>query len=138
MAAVLILIAIKLIRNKQNKQEKPRLAREHIERKSFEGLLRRRSGEAALPANVRQVRKVYRSYLDHVRSLRLRISPSDTSKDVLDGSSAYLDVPENGTLRELYIAARYGNPKSVTSEQVGEAKRCLSVIEATKPSAVDE
>ena len=138
LAAVLILIAIKLIRNKQNKQEKPRLAREHIERKPFEGLLRRRSGEAALPANVRQVRKVYRSYLDHVRSLRLRISPSDTSKDVLDGSSAYLDVPENGTLRELYIAARYGDPKAVTSEQAAEAKRCLSVIEATKPSAVDE
>ena len=93
---------------------------------------RRRSDEP-LPTNVRQIRRVYRSYLDHVRSLRLRISPSDTSKDVLDGSSAYLDVPENGTLRELYIAARYGDPKAVTSEQAAEAKRCLSVIESTKP-----
>ncbi len=133
LAAVLILIAIKLIRNNQKKQEKPRLARENIERKPFERLLRRRSGEAALPPNVRQVRKVYRSYLDHVRSLHLRISPSDTSKDVLNSSSAYLDMPENGTLRELYIAARYGDPKAVTLEQAAEAKRCLSVIESTKP-----
>ena len=133
LAAVLILITIKLIRNKQKKQEKPKLAREHIERKPFEGLLRRRSGEAALPPNVRQVRKIYRTYLDHVRSLRLRISPSDTSKDVLDSSSAYLDMPENRTLRELYIAARYGDPNTVTSEQAAEAKRCLSIIESTKP-----
>jgi hypothetical protein len=31
-------------------------------------------------------------------------------------------------LRELYIAARYGNPSSVTREQVQEAQACLERI----------
>ena len=134
LAAGILCIAILLIRRKRKGRSWPKFAHEHIERMKPAAVEQpRRRSDEPLPANVRQVRKVYRSYLDHVRSLRLRISPSDTSKDVLDGSSAYLDVPENQALRELYIAARYGDPKAVTSEQVGEAKRCLSVIEATKP-----
>lgn len=35
---------------------------------------------------------------------------------------------EAARLRELYIAARYGDPKAVTAEQVAEAQRCLDVI----------
>ena len=50
-------------------------------------------------------------------------------KSLFAGSSAF---SENKRLRELYIAARYGDPKAVTSEQVGEAKHCLGVIEAEK------
>ena len=135
--AALIFLAIWLYRKNRKSGVKPSPVREHIERPSFEGLLRRRAGESGLPANVRQIRKVYRAYLNHILSLRMRISPSDTSEDVLELSSKSLDMPENATLRELYIAARYGDPKAVTSEQVGEAKRCLSVIEAVK-SAIPE
>ena len=132
LAAALILIAVRLIRRRPKGHDKPRLASETIERTPFEGRRRRRPGEAALPANVRQIRKIYRSYLSHIRSLRLKVSPSDTSEDVLAFSSRYLDMPENKRLRELYIAARYGDPKAVTAEQVGEARRCLGVIEAEK------
>ena len=137
LVAALVIITVKLLRNKPKSSDKPRLARERIEKGVYEGVLRRKSGETALPANVRQIRKIYRSYLDRIRSLRMKVSPSDTSQDVLDLSSEVFEMPENRTLRELYIAARYGDPKSVTSEQVAEAKHCLSVIEAAKVSAVE-
>ena len=132
LAAVLVFIAIWLIRRKREGSGKPRIVRENVERPVFEGLLRRSSRESAVPSNVRQIRRIYRSYLNLVRSLRMKISPSDTSEDVLDLSSECLDIPENAALRELYIAARYGDPKAVTARQVSEAKRCLGVIEAAK------
>ncbi len=137
LAAVLVFIAIWLIRRKQKRSDKPRLARESIERTPIETLLRRSFGDSVLPANVRQIRKIYRSYLGHIRSLRMRISPSDTSEDVLAFSSKYLDMPENKQLRELYIAARYGDPDAVTFKQVGEARRCLGAIEAAKSRMAD-
>ena len=132
LAAALIFIAIRLLRGRQKDTDKPKLVRERLERVPFEGLLRRRSGDHQLTGNVKQIRKAYRSYLDHLRSMRLAVSPSDTSADVLDTSSEAIDMPENRTLREIYIAARYGDPNAVTAEQVAEAKRCLSAIEAAK------
>ena len=132
LASVLVFIAIWLIRRKREGSGKPRIVRENVERPVFEGLLRRSSRESAVPSNVRQIRRIYRSYLNLVRSLRMKISPSDTSEDVLGLSSGCLDIPENAALRELYIAARYGDPKAVTARQVSEAKRCLGVIEAAK------
>ena len=138
LAGALILVAIRQASIRQKNQKKPRLVGERMERVPFEGLLRHRSGDSGLPVHVRQIRRIYRTYLEHIRSLRMRISISDTSKDVLDHSSAYLDLPENERLRELYIAARYGDPKKVTSDQAAEAKRCLSAIESAKPFAMDE
>ena len=132
LAAALIFVVIRMMIGRQKSADKPRLVRERVSRASFEGLLRRRSDETSLPANVRQIRKIYRSYLDHIRSLRVKIVPSDTSEDVLAYSSKCLDIPENAALRELYIAARYGDPKAVTSAQVGMAKRCLAAIEAAR------
>ena len=136
--AFLVMITIRLMRSKHTEFEKPKIARERFEKIPFEGLLRRRSSEPAMPANVKQIRKVYRSYLDHIRELHRKIAPSDTSEDVLSLSSEFYDIPENRKLRELYIAARYGDPASVTSEQVSEAKRCLSVIESAKPRIAEQ
>ncbi len=133
LAAVLVYIAIRQIRGRQKDREKPRLVHERIERLPRERLSRRRPAESSLFANVKQIRKVYRSYLDHVRSFGMKLFPSDTSKDVLENSSAFLEMPENAALRELYIAARYGDPKAVTAEQTAEARRCLAVIQSKKP-----
>lgn len=138
-AAALVLIAIRLIRSRQKGSGQTQNASERIERVPFVGgLLRRRSGEPIQPQPVRQIRRIYRSYLQRVRALCGKIAPSDTSEDVLKFSSPYLDLPENQRLRELYLAARYGDPKGVTSEQVGEARRCLSAIEAAKPLAPEQ
>ena len=127
--AALVIITIRLIRNKPKGSTRPGRVRERIEIMPFDSLIRRRAAEPALSPNVRQIRKTYRSYLDLIREMRMKIAPSDTSKDVLDNTSACFDVPENRALREIYIAARYGDPAAVSSEQAAEAKRCLSVIE---------
>lgn len=134
LAAGILCIAILLIRRKKKGRSRPKFAHEHIERMkpAAEEQPRRRSGEPPLSSNVRQIRRTYRAYLDVVRSLSLRITPSDTSKDVLEASAQRLDVPENQALRELYIAARYGDPGAVTPDQAAEAKRCLSAIQTAK------
>ena len=132
LAAALIFVAVMLLRGKKAHAEKAAAFQEDVHRTPYEGLLRRTLRESAVPANVRQIRRIYRSYLKLVHSLRIGISPSDTSEDVLGLSSGCLDIPENAALRELYIAARYGDPKAVTARQVSEAKRCLGVIEAAK------
>ena len=138
LAAVLVFIAIRQLRGRQKDHDKPRRVRERIEKMPFEGIRLRRSGDTALTANVRQIRRTYRSYLEHLASNRTTIAPSETSQDVLDDSSAYIGIPENRTLRELYIAARYGDPDSVTSGQAAEAKRCLNAIKSVKISAADQ
>lgn len=132
LAAALVYFAIRQIRQRRKSDEKPRLVRERIERVPRERISRRRSGDGALSANVKQIRKAYRSYLDHIRSFDVKVLPSDTSEDVLERSSAYLDIPENAALRRLYIAARYGDPTAATSEQAAEARRCLAAIQSGK------
>lgn len=138
LVAALVIITIRLVRNKPKSSYKPGRVRQRIEIMPFDSLIRRRSAEPALSPNVRQIRKTYRSYLDLIREMRMKIAPSDTSQDVLDNTSACFDVPENKTLREIYIAARYGDPAAVTPEQAAEAKRCLSVMEAAKAGAADQ
>ena len=128
----LIYIAVKLIRNKRKDSEAPKRTRERFEKVMPERQQRRRSAEPALSPNVKQIRRTYKSYLELIRTRYMKIFPSDTSADVRDNTSKYLDISENGTLRELYIAARYGDPKAVTAEQAAEAKRCLAAIEAVK------
>ena len=132
LAAALIFVAVMLLRGKKAHAEKAAAFQEDVHRTPFEGLLHRSRRDSSLPLPVRQIRKVYRTYLQHVRALSVRLSPSDTSQDVLVNSSKYLDMPENETLRELYIAARYGEPLEVTPAQLEEARRCLDTILAER------
>ena len=57
-----------------------------------------------------------------------KLSASSSSQDVLDGTAAQIEAAENARLRELYIAARYGDPDAVTAEQLREAGECFDVI----------
>ncbi|MBQ1712439.1 MAG: hypothetical protein II024_04350, partial [Firmicutes bacterium] len=59
----------------------------------------------------------------------------DTSQDVLDISEDFSGLPENKKLRDIYIAARYGDPDAVTSEQAGEARRCLNTLLSARSGA---
>lgn len=88
-------------------------------------------------SNVKQIRALYRSYLEIV-DLRHSVGCADTSQDVLGYSKTYFDMPETDELRELYIAARYGDPKAITQKQVSEAKRCISAIENENRSMADQ
>ena len=134
----LICIAVKLIRNKRKNSEAPKRARERFVKVMPERQQRRRSAEPALSPNVRQIRRTYKSYLELIRGRYMKIFPSDTSEDVRDNTSGYLDIPENSAIRELYIAARYGDPRTVTPDQVAEAKRCLTAIESVMTGAADQ
>ncbi|MBR6236164.1 MAG: hypothetical protein IKR16_00325 [Firmicutes bacterium] len=131
----LVIIAVRLLRSKRSDPVKSGRAHERIERIPFEGLRHRRSADTALSANVRQIRKIYRVYLEQVFSRHARLGPSDTSRDVLDLSEDFSGLPENKTLREIYIAARYGDPDVVTSEQTAEARRCLNTLLSARSGA---
>lgn len=130
LALALVYFAIRQIRGRQKGKESPGLARDRIEKLPREKSSRRHTGEPALPTSVNKIRKAYRSYLQHIRSSDIKVFPSDTSEDVLKTTSERLKIPENAALREVYIAARYGNPNAVTFEQAEEAKRCLAAIKS--------
>ena len=135
--AVLVLIAVRLIRSKRTERVRTGRSHDRIERVPFERMAAR-SQETSLTANVKQIRKIYRVYLEQIFSKHAKVSPYDTSRDVLDISSNFSDLPENNELREIYIAARYGDPDAVTSEQAGEARRCLNTLLSARSSAAQQ
>ena len=129
-AFMLVLCAIiiwAIIRRRRLTGEDRELVYEQTEYAPVEG---RRRGKAAAPLapNVRRVRKIYRSYLSLLSSLKMKIGRSDTSQDVLELAQNMPNVDDSERLRELYIAARYGDPNAVTDEQVAEARRCYDDI----------
>ena len=56
------------------------------------------------------------------------MDPSDTSADILQREEDMSNHEDAQKLRSLYIAARYGDPKAVTRNQVLEAQTCLERI----------
>ncbi len=94
---------------------------------------RRRKKKAALPiGNARQLRRVYKTYLEYRRARGLSVGPSDTSEEILEREKRLGIHEDANRLRELYIAARYGNPSAVTRDQVLEAQACLERITEQK------
>ncbi|MBQ4428048.1 MAG: DUF4129 domain-containing protein [Oscillospiraceae bacterium] len=91
------------------------------------GKRRRRRARAPL-GNALQIRRIYRVWLDYLQGKGIEIDKSDTSRDVLNSAEAVNERPEASRLRELYIAARYGDPDSITRENVAEAKACLDAL----------
>ena len=131
--AILVFILVKMLKNKKNISIIPVEKTENIERIPPERTLRRRP--AATSSNARKIRGIYRSYLEHFKSLGMKIVSSDASQDILEHSLEYSKSPENSALRGLYIAARYGDPSSVTAEQTAEAKRLLVSIKERSSDA---
>ena len=97
-----------------------------------EGLFRRRSAQNA--GNAGELRKIYQSYLKYENSLGVHILRAYTSGEVLTKAQMLREEPQAVRLRELYIAARYGDPAAVTREQVEEARTCLEEIKRIRQS----
>ncbi len=97
-----------------------------------EGLFRRRSAQSA--GNAGELRKIYQSYLKFENSLGIHILRANTSGEVLIKAQKLREEPQAVRLRELYIAARYGDPAAVTREQVEEARSCLEEIKRIRQS----
>lgn len=88
----------------------------------------RRASRRRPVGHARQLRRIYQVYLETMAARGVSIDKSDTSQDVLSRANVRSESTEAARLRELYIAARYGDPKAVTAEQVAEAQHCLDVI----------
>lgn len=58
----------------------------------------------------------------------MNILPSETSAEILENDREMSESADALRLRELYLAARYGDPSSVTREQVQQAQACLERI----------
>ncbi len=88
---------------------------------------KRKRGKKAAPlaGNARQLRRVYKTYLEFRRAKGLRVGPADTSEEILHRETEMGIAGDAQRLRELYIAARYGDPAAVTRSQVLEAQACL-------------
>ena len=56
------------------------------------------------------------------------VGKTDTSQEVLERAEKQRRSEDARRLRELYIAARYGDPDAVTRGQVEEAQACLERI----------
>ena len=88
-----------------------------------------RKGRKAPPLSpARQLRRIYRTYLEYTGSKGLSRRAADTSQDILERAEKLRQSEDANRLRELYIAARYGDPRAVTREQVQEAQGCLERI----------
>ena len=128
---ILLLLVLWLIwrHAKRNRLEvEDELLYEEAEAVPGKGRHRRKNKIPLLAGNARELRRIYKTYLEYKKSEGMRVQPSDTSAEILEhdresGDSAYAEK-----LRELYIAARYGNPSAITREQVLEAQACLEQI----------
>ena len=92
------------------------------------GGLRRRRRAAPVLGNARQLRRIYRSYLEYRHGQGMPVGKADTSADILAREQETGENADAKRLRELYLAARYGEPGAVTREQVQEAQACLERI----------
>lgn len=83
---------------------------------------------ARMLGHARQLRRIYQTYLEFINVRGQHVGKADTSADILERTQKVKASPEAARLRELYIAARYGDPRAVTAEQVDEAQGCLEKI----------
>lgn len=93
------------------------------------GRRKRRSKKRKVGGNAQQLRLIYQTYLEFVSSHGVTVTRSDTSQEILELDQKRGESPEAERLRQLYIAARYGDPDAVTEEQVSEAEKCLETIQ---------
>ena len=128
---VLLLLSLALIlqhiRKNQKLEEAEELYYEPTE-EAAPGKKKRRGRGAPPLSKARQLRRIYQTYLEYLNANGLRIEKSDTSQEILDRGRKVTESPEAVRLRQLYIAARYGDPAAVTEGQVREAEQCLEAI----------
>ena len=97
----------------------------------------RRKKAAPVLGNARQLRRIYQTYLEFVNARGVSVGKTDTSQDVLERAEKQRRSEDARRLRELYIAARYGDPDAVTRQQVEEAQACLERILEVKTNKAE-
>lgn len=128
---ILLVIVLLLIWHHARKNEAKadeELMYEEYESAPAKGRKRRKNRLPLLAGSARQLRRIYKTYLEYRRDKGVAVYPSDTSADVLKRDLQLGESADAVRLRELYLAARYGNPSEVTRGQVQEAQACLERI----------
>lgn len=123
LALVLFFVLRRVWRMKPLGREEPEY--EETE-KTESGKRRRRRRLAPVVGNARQLRRIYKTYLEYRQEGGMTVDAADTSAQILEKETS--EKEEAARLRELYIAARYGDPSTVTRSQVQEAQACLERI----------
>lgn len=120
---VLFLVLRRVWRMKPLSREEPEF--EETEKVEPGKRRRRRRGMPVL-GNARQLRRIYKTYLEYRHEHGMTVTATDTSAQILERET--VEKEDAARLRELYIAARYGDPSAVTRLQVQEAQACLERI----------
>ena len=129
MGLILVLVVYLVLKHVRRNQplEAEEVYYDETEAAAPKGKKRRSKGQT-LTGNANRLRRVYQTYLEFVDGQGVTVTRSDTSQEILDRVQKQGESPEAERLRQLYIAARYGDPKAVTAEQVREAQECLEAI----------
>ncbi len=109
------------------------LIRSFLRRRTYADPIRQTSQVVAAPkkkkdprlSNRGRVRQLYREFLKVERNLGMKLSPCDTSADVLSRIHPTTDKASAEELREVYLAARYDDRASISRSQAEKAKRAL-------------
>ena len=123
LALVLFLVLRRVWHMKPLSREEPEF--EETE-KAEPGKRRRRRHSMPVLGNARQLRRIYKTYLEYRHEHGMTVTATDTSAQILERET--VEKEDASRLRELYIAARYGDPSAVTRLQVQEAQACLERI----------
>lgn len=121
--AFLVLLVRYLLRGRKVKNAPSALL--HEER--FRPQKRRRKRAAATDPAAR-VRQSYQSYLMVLQLHGSPVRESETSQDILMAQEKSGVLEAERYLRELYLAARYGDAGQLTTEDAEAAERCLEEI----------
>ncbi len=128
---LLLLLALILVwrfARRDRSVEEEDLIYEDTDAVSVQGGRRRKKSIPLLAGNARQLRRIYKTYLEYRAGEGMNILPSETSAEILENDREMSESADALRLRELYLAARYGDPSSVTREQVQQAQTCLERI----------
>lgn len=114
------MLVVFLLKSEENilPSDEERIKDEHMGREAKVSMHRRDDNRAG-------IRKLYRRYLLHARSLGFSRRDYYTSKEVLDGTGKYTDADNAGKLRSLYLSARYDDSAEINDDMLGEAKKSL-------------
>ena len=127
---VLLALAFWFVVRYARRNQRPPEEEAEIEEGEAAPSSKRRRGKKAVPilGNARQLRRIYKTYLEFRSTKGLAVSPADTSEEILQRETNEKENEDAERLRQLYIAARYGDPSAVTRDQVMEAQECLERI----------
>lgn len=125
---VLALLALILYRARRNRT---RAGQETVFEETEEGRpspRRKKAGSAGDASDARKIRSIYRKYMQAMRKQGVQIRKGSTSRDILNEAEQISLSPGARRLRELYLAARYGEGDAVTPQDVREAALCLRQV----------